>query len=92
MTFSQNQKRKWGKRLGWRCELCGRSYNEGYLLEFHHIIPTSAGGNDTWDNAQLLCLFCHADAHILLEERGIGYPSANIVLARLVRTRGRRRK
>ena len=91
MSFPYKKRKKWGKRLGWRCESCGRSYAEGYILEFHHVIPTSAGGDDSWENAQLLCLFCHADAHILLEEQNIGHKSANIVLARLARTRGRRR-
>lgn len=38
------------------CELCGRKY----MLELHHIIPVSLGGEDTEENLILLCPACHS--------------------------------
>jgi len=58
-------------------------------MEGHHILPTSAGGQDTKENFALLCLECHHKAHLTLESLGIGHPSSRLVKARLDRTKGR---
>lgn len=34
----------------------------------HHVIPLSAGGEDTDDNVTWLCLTAHADVHQLVRE------------------------
>ena len=89
MTFQKHQRKLWGKKRGWKCQRCGRKWSDGYLLEFHHILPTSAGGQDTEDNAELLCIECHYIRHLELEQKGVGHKSSPIVLARLRRTKGR---
>jgi len=89
MAFSNRNKKKWGKQWGWKCQNCGKKYKDGWKLEFHHIIPTSAGGGNQKHNCMLLCLHCHYLAHLELEKQGIGHKSANIVLARLKRTKGK---
>lgn len=89
MSFPRHLRKLWGKLRGWKCENCGRRWADGFLLEFHHKLPTSAGGKDTEDNAQLLCIECHYLAHKELEREGVGHKSASIVLARLRRTKGR---
>ena len=92
MPFPRYLTKRWGKQLGWKCEECNRLWKDGWLLEAHHILPTSAGGKDTRDNFRLLCLECHFLAHIDLEVKGVGHRSAKIVLARLNRTKGRWKK
>lgn len=48
------------------CESCGRHWDSGFMLEFHHIIPLSAGGKNVEGNAQFLCRTCHLKAHFKL--------------------------
>lgn len=87
MAFSRSCLKVWGKKRGWKCEKCGRRWKDGWKLEFHHIIPSSLGGCDGEDNARLLCLGCHYNAHKAIE---IGARiSARLIGARLERTGGR---
>lgn len=53
--------RRWQvfERDGWRCVSCGRSANDGAILEVDHIVPRSKGGTDTLDNFQTLCRDCN---------------------------------
>ncbi len=82
-----------GKSVGWSCERCGRQWKSGWMLEFHHILPTSAGGKDTFDNMECLCVRCHMHAHMDLAARGVGCPwSWKIVRARLSATCGGRNR
>jgi len=85
----KNLARIWGKEKKWQCEICGRKWKDGFLLEFHHRRPTSAGGTDELENIELLCIFHHWIAHIELERRNVGHKSANIVGARFKRTHGK---
>lgn len=64
-AYSRPQRAKMGKLRGWTCEEpeCGKKYSLGWMLEFHHKIPVSSGGQDTEENAELLCLPHHADRH-----------------------------
>ena len=63
------------------------------MLHFHHIFPTSAGGKDTFDNIQCLCVECHMKAHMELATKGIGCSySWKILRAALNKTGGRTRK
>lgn len=79
-----------GRRVGWACEDCGRSHSQGWLLEFHHILPRNAGGRDTFENMRLLCVEDHYYAHVALRRQGLDHPqSANLVYARLLKTQGR---
>ncbi len=42
-----------------KCTHCGLNFREDDLLEVDHIIPTSLGGKDEWNNLQLLHRHCH---------------------------------
>ena len=59
MAFSKTIKEKALVAAGRRCCLCTRY--RGVRLEVHHIIPSSDGGTDDYDNAIALCFDCHAD-------------------------------
>lgn len=67
MPFTREQKKQWGAKRGWKCERCGRSFRQGWLLEWHHKIPQSLGGKDVEENAILLCIGCHMNAHKAIE-------------------------
>jgi RNA-directed DNA polymerase len=47
------------KRQQGRCPRCGLHYQAGDVLEVDHLIPTAAGGKDSYDNWQLLHGHCH---------------------------------
>ncbi len=42
-----------------QCAICGNMD----FLEFHHMIPKTAGGTDDYDNIILLCACCHSKIH-----------------------------
>ena len=90
MAFPRDLVKIWGKRKGWKCEKCGRRWADGWLLEFHHRIPSSLGGPDTEDNAILLCVGCHYNAHKAIEIGG--RLSAQLIKQRLDKSGGRWKK
>jgi hypothetical protein len=80
----------YGKRVEWRCERCGKSFYDGWMLEAHHRIPTSQGGEDTFENMEFLCVQCHYNVHIFLASKKKGHSkSPQIIARRLKRTGGR---
>lgn len=90
MPFPRHLVKEWGREIGWVCEVCGKDWRLGWLLEGHHILPSSAGGTDTRDNFKLLCLQCHYNAHRELRAKLVDHPaSVGLVYARLRRTGGR---
>ena len=92
MTFPKRLRKLAGALRGWKCEICGRKFSQGWMIEAHHIIPTHAKGKDTLDNLRLVCLFCHRDLHKKLAREGKGHPnSARLIEARIKRTGGRTR-
>ena len=42
-----------------RCEKCGSASD----LEWHHRTPFSEGGDDSYENLQVLCNSCHVTLH-----------------------------
>ncbi len=53
------------------CLYCGRSFADSSLTR-DHIVPTSRGGNDGWDNVVSACKRCnHYKGSRLLEECGV---------------------
>ena len=46
-------------RDNYKCRICGRSAQDGALLEVDHIIPKSKGGSDKTENLQTLCFECN---------------------------------
>ena len=92
MSFPKWLRKLAGAARGWKCEVCGKRFSQGWMIEAHHVIPTHAGGKDTLDNLLLVCLFCHRDFHKKLAREGKGHPrSAGLINARIRRTKGRTR-
>jgi len=90
MPFPRQLIKEWGKKRGWVCEKCGRKWRDGWILEAHHRIPSSLGGQDTEDNCKFLCQGCHFNAHKAIE---IGARvSAQLIKQRLDKTNGRWRE
>lgn len=93
MAFPKWMRRQYGAMKQWTCEMCNKEYKEGFAMEMHHILPTHAGGADTFENAMLLCVSCHYHAHLYLNARNQDHPaSAGLILARLRKYGGRTRK
>ena len=63
VSFPLETRRQAGKERGWVCEKCGKRYCDGHCLECHHKTPEYAGGDDSLDNLEILCLLGHAEAH-----------------------------
>ena len=47
------------KRDNFKCQICGRSAEDGVKLHVDHIIPICKGGKTTWDNLRTLCQDCN---------------------------------
>jgi len=47
------------KRDGYRCQICGRSGQDGVVLEVDHKHPVVKGGNSSLDNLWTLCFNCN---------------------------------
>lgn len=90
MPFTDDQKKEIGALYNWTCahESCGKNFFEGFMIEFHHLVPTSDGGNDSEDNCVPLCLEHHARWHNDLDMTH----SASLIDGRLKQTHGRTRK
>ncbi|AOW98901.1 group II intron reverse transcriptase/maturase [Moorena producens PAL-8-15-08-1] len=58
-----SQKGRLLKRQKGKCAHCGLIFRDGDLLEKHHILPRSLGGNDSDKNLELLHLHCHDIKH-----------------------------
>ena len=59
MPFSEKVKEDAMIACGRHCCICHKFC--GNKMEVHHITPQKDGGEDTFDNAIPLCLFCHAE-------------------------------
>ena len=72
MAFSPETKNYAIGRQNGRCALCGYNLRRSErVYDFHHIQPTSAGGQDTLDNCVALCNECHRDeAHVSGNTKG----------------------
>jgi 5-methylcytosine-specific restriction endonuclease McrA len=91
-AFPKGMRMTYGKRVEWRCERCGKKYGE-WMLEFHHVLPTFSGGTDTYDNMELLCLWCHYYAHVDLARKGVGHrDSPRLIMRRIKKYGGRTKK
>lgn len=45
-------------RDGIQCQYCGKSFSRGHLT-LDHVLPTSRGGDDSWDNLVVACHACN---------------------------------
>lgn len=51
------------KRQKSKCLRCGESLFNGEELHLHHIKPRKEGGNDSYNNLELVHLYCHQQIH-----------------------------
>lgn len=51
------------QRDGYRCQICGRSAQDGATLEVDHKVPRSKGGSNDIDNLWTLCFECNRGKH-----------------------------
>jgi RNA-directed DNA polymerase len=51
------------QRQGYRCALCKVPFIPGEAIETDHIIPTSQGGTDDFNNKRLVHPWCHRQRH-----------------------------
>lgn len=56
--FNGHDKKIVAARQQWRCRKCTRLLDETYHVD--HTVPLHSGGADSLDNAQALCVQCHA--------------------------------
>jgi RNA-directed DNA polymerase len=47
------------KKQKGKCALCGNYFTDGDSIEVDHLVPTSLGGRNSYDNWQLLHRHCH---------------------------------
>lgn len=86
-AFARYDRRNWfWKEFEGKCQDCGRKWDDGWMLEYDHMTPESEGGQDTLDNANLLCQFCHLDKH----KREGDHGAVRLIQSRIDRTGGRR--
>ena len=62
-AFSQGQRKFIFWRADGKCEDCDADWNDGVMLEAHHVKPTHEGGANDVSNGKLLCRPDHAKAH-----------------------------
>ncbi len=56
------------ERDGYQCMYCGKGFHRSMLTR-DHIVPSSRGGKDVWENVVAACKRCnqHKDNHLLEE-------------------------
>jgi hypothetical protein len=67
LPFSRNNRESIGfglrfrilKRDNFRCQYCGGTPQEGYILHVDHIVPVSKGGETTEENLITACFVCN---------------------------------
>ncbi|NLI63013.1 MAG: HNH endonuclease [Methanosarcinaceae archaeon] len=59
------------KRDGFRCQICGKTANDGIKLEVDHIKPVSKGGKTKKGNLRALCNICNSGKTDKYSEHGI---------------------
>ncbi len=63
-AFTQHQRKDIFKRDGATCQDCGRKWDDGWMLECHHVVPLNCGGSNSASNGILVCRSCHATRHL----------------------------
>lgn len=51
------------ERDDYKCQMCGRTVEDGVKLHIDHIVPVSKGGGNDIDNLQVLCHECNLAKH-----------------------------
>ena len=48
------------KRDGYRCQMCGKTSDDGVKLQVDHMTPLTLGGDNSEDNLWVLCSVCNS--------------------------------
>ncbi|UZQ52640.1 reverse transcriptase domain-containing protein [Clostridium kluyveri] len=70
--FNILSKRKLAKKSKYKCRICNQPLVGEESLQINHIVPRLIGGNDKYDNLELLHTSCHMQHHQLLKKYGEG--------------------
>lgn len=73
-AFTVEQRRAAFKRAKGKCEDCGKSFYDGWVLNIHHLRPLHLGGKDELSNAWCCCVEDHAQRHKELYDQ-LGKPA-----------------
>jgi len=65
-------RRKLAKRSNYKCRVCRQSLIGEELLKINQIVPAKIGGDERYDNLELLHQSCHQQHRTLLEKYGEG--------------------
>ena len=97
VAFTRPQRVEIFKRDGMQCQGCGAKWDDGIMLECHHVNPLNCGGENSVSNGKLLCRDCHRKAHIRLsqiaktkEQRNANANAARMIES-VIRKKGRKR-
>jgi len=70
--FNIISKRKLAKKNQFKCRICNQSLVGEESLETNHIVPRLIGGEDVYDNLELLHTSCNIQHYQLLKKYGEG--------------------
>lgn len=69
LAFSRETAKKIGKRAGWKSEISGKSFWEGWVLHMAHLDHTK---NETYDNPERgICVT--VEEHLAMHEAAVGH-------------------
>lgn len=78
LAFSKSVRQEIGRRDGWKCQTCGNSFQQGYMVQAaHYDHDRSNPDYDDPSNGRILCTQCHID-----EERENGHLNSVRLLER----------
>jgi len=66
VSFSAVQRKQIFAKHNAACADCGKTWQDGYMLDCHHEVPLGEGGSNSISNGKLLCRLCHLKAHTKL--------------------------
>lgn len=72
-------KRKLAKQSNFKCRVCRQSLVREEFLKINQIVPYKLGGDERYDNLELLHQSCHKEHQTLLEKYGGGRDFPNII-------------
>lgn len=99
-AFNKTTRKQMFSRDSATCRDCGRKWDDGWMIEMHHILAIFEGGSDHPSNGVSLCRECHYKRHQQLAEkrkregnkRGAeGHTTAANQIAYRIRTKGLKR-
>lgn len=72
-------RRKLAKQSNYKCRICNQSLVGEEFLKINQIVPSKLGGDERYDNLELLHQSCHKEHQTLLEKYGGGRDFPKII-------------